>query len=506
MGGGSDFADREPIPREKILEAYRAGPEAIVSLIQYLQDMYEGQLRALQAEYEARHADLAEQVKQLQERVHTDSHNSSKPPSSDGMARRPYPKRPKSKRKPGGQPGHEGMSLKRVAVPDRVVVHRTPGRCRCGCSLRGQAVSGYERRQVFDLPAVHVEVTEHRAEIKCCPGCGRQVVAEFPTEVKHAVQYGPRVQSTAIYLKDHALIPYGRLQQLMQDLFGVRVSAGTLARTEQQCAERLKETVDQIRRDVRAAAVVHFDETGLRVQGKLAWLHSASTAKGTYYKVHRRRGKEAMDAMGVLGSFTGVAVHDGWASYAGYGERHGLCNAHHLRELGFLSEERRQRWALALARELRRWKRLVDRAKERERDHLAAATVRKIEQRYEQLVHMGMRANPPPALPEQSRRGRKKKGKARSLVDRLWDNRVHVLRFVHDFRVPFDNNVAERDLRMMKVQQKISGTFRSWEGAEAFAAVRSYLSTIRKRGINVIEGVLSIFSGDPLLIAAPQTR
>ena len=495
MGGGSTVCGLGPIPREKILAAYRTGPDTIVSLIQYLQDMDEGQLRGLQAEL----AELTEQVKQLQERLHTDSHNSSKPPSSDGPARRPYVKREKSKRKPGGQPGHEGMTLKRVEDPDHIITHRASSCCCCGRSLRGQMVADYERRQLLELPVVTVEVIEHRAEIKRCPACGRQVMAQFPAEVKYAVQYGPRMSASVIYLQDHALLPFERLRQLMQDLFGVRIRAGTLARIEQECARRLKETVDQIPKEVATAAVVHFDETGLRVQGKLAWLHNASTTQTTFYQVHPRRGAQAIEAMGVLGNFRGVAVHDGWASYAGYGERHGLCNAHHLRELTFLWEECRQRWALALARELRRWKRLVDRAKQQGRDRLAAATVRKIEYRYERLVHMGMRANPPPSPPERPRRGRKKKGKARCLVDRLWDNRAHVLRFVHDFRVPFDDNVAERDLRMMKLQQKISGTFRSWEGAEAFAAVRSYLSTIRKRSINVLEAVASVFSGNPLL-------
>ena len=308
--GGATPSGYTAIPCEKILTAYRAGPEAIVSLIQYLQDTYEGELRALQTQLDAH----AQQLKQLQEQLHTDSHNSSKPPSSDGMARRPYPKREKSKRKSGGQPGHEGMTLKRVAVPDRVVVHRASGRCRCGCSVRGKAVAGYERRQIFNLPVVQVQVTEHRAEIKCCPECGRRVVGEFPADVKQAVQYGPRVCSSVIYLKDYALLPYQRLRQLMADLFGVRMSAGTLARVELECAQRLKETVDQIRREVGAAAVAHFDETGLQVKGKLCWLHSASTKETTYYQVHPRRGTEAMDDMGVLGGFAGVAVHDGWAS------------------------------------------------------------------------------------------------------------------------------------------------------------------------------------------------
>ena len=501
MGRGAVHRGREPIPREKILAAYRAGPDAIVSLIQYLQDLYEGDLRALRADYDV----LAQQVKELQERLNSDSHNSSKPPSSDGMARRPYPQREKSKRRPGGQPGHEGITLKRVRHPDRVVVHRAADRCRCGCSLRGQRVRGYERRQVFDVPPLKVEVSEHRAEIKRCPACGLRTIGEFPAEVRHAVQYGPRIRSYAIYLKDYALLPYMRLKQLMDDLFGVRLSTGTLANMEQDCADRLRETVEQIRETVRTAAVGHFDETGLRVEGKLSWLHTASTTESTYYRVHSRRGSEALDAMEVLSDFSGVAMHDGWQSYSGYGRLHGLCNAHHLRELTFLWEERRQRWAFELAMDFRRWKRLVDRAKRRSQAHLATATIAKIERRYEQLIRCGMRANPPPPPPKQCRRGRKKKGKARSLVDRLWDNRDHVLRFVHDFRVPFDNNLAERDLRMMKVQQKISGTFRSWPGADAFAVIRSYLSTIRKRGMNVMEAIGSVFAGVPLLPASPQT-
>jgi transposase len=368
--------------------------------------------------------------------------------------------------------------------------------------LRQGPLEGCEKRQVFEIPRVRAEVTEHQAEIKRCPACGRQSRGQFPQEVTRTVQYGANLRSYLIYLKDYALLPYGRLQQLMQDLFGVRLGAGTLYATEQECAQGLKDTAEQIRKEVVSAAVAHFDETGLRVQGTVWWLHSASTPTATYYHVDPRRGKPAMDAMGVLPQYKGIPVHDGLSSYAGYSDRHGLCNAHHLRELTFLWEEGKQRWAQLLARELRRWKRLVDRAKEQGRHRLSAATVKSIEWWYAHLVHMGMRANPPPAAPRVPRRGRKKRGKAGSLVDRLQQNRAHVLRFVHDFRVPFDNNLAERDLRMMKVQQKISGTFRSKDGAEAFATVRSYISTIRKRGVNVMEAIASVFAGRPLLPAA----
>jgi transposase len=398
---------------------------AVVSLVEFLQDT----LLAVIDEHERR-------IKELEQRAARDSHNSSNPPSSDGPVARPYVKRPKGKRKPGGQPGHEGTTLQRVATADHVVVHRAT-RCRCGQSLCQRSVQGYKKRQVFEIPCVKVEVTEHRAEIKHCPACGRRVQGRFPPEVRRGVQYGANLRSCAIYLKDYALVPYQRLRQLMKDLFGVSLSAGMLSAVERECARGVKQTVEQIREDIVAAAVAHFDETGLRVQGKSAWLHSASTATATFYHVDAHRGTQAMDSMGVLPSFGGIPVHDGFSSYAGYGERHGLCNAHHLRELTFLWEEQKQRWAYLLARELRRWKRLVDRAKEQGRDHLSAPTVRSIEWWYKQLVCIGLRANPPPAPQQRRRPGRRKRGKAGSLVDRLWKNRAHVLRFVHDFRVPF---------------------------------------------------------------------
>jgi transposase len=500
MGGGTSVPGHTPIPREKILAAYQAGPEAIVSLIQYLQDIYEGELQALQRQVET----LSRQVKQLQEQLHMDSHNSGKPPSSDGIARRPYPKRPKSKRKPGGQPGHDGTTLKRVAHPDHVVVHRAVRCGRCHTSLRGQPIEGYNRGQVFDVPPLRVEVTEHRAEIKRCPVCGKWCIGQLPAEATRAVQYGPRLRAYAIYLKDYALLPYHRNAQLMEDLFGVHLSSGTLAGMEKECAQRLQPLGEQLRQAVQGAEVVHFDETGVSINGKLAWLHSAGTPETTYYRMHSRRGTQAIEAIGILPEFHGVAMHDGWASYARYGERHGLCNAHHLRELQFLWEEEKQCWAKSLAEELRRWNRLVERAKTRGHDHLAAATLKKIEQRYQKLLLAGMRANPPPRPTGERRRGRKKKSKAQNLLDRLWIHRQHVLRFAHDFRVPFTNNAAERDLRMMKVQQKISGTFRSWAGAEAFALIRSYLSTIRKRGTNVIDAIAAVFVSGPSLAATPQ--
>lgn len=499
--GGEKVPRHGRIPHEKILAAYRAGPEAIVALIQYLQDMYEGELQGLRAEIAA----LSQQVKELQERLHMDSHNSSKPPSSDGPAGRPYVKREKSKRKPGGQPGHEGTTLKRVSCPDLVVPHPAERCSECGASLRDQEAEGYEAHQVFDVPPIRVQVTEHRAEIKSCPVCGKRCVAEFPPDAQRVVQYGARLCSIAVYLKDHTLVPFERNAQLLEDLFGVHLSAGTLANMDHECAQQLQSIKEPLREAVRVAEVVHFDETGIRIEGKLAWLHSASTADATYYQVHTRRGTEAIEAIGILPGFGGIAVHDAWASYLGYEALHALCNAHHVRELTFLWEEEHQRWAKQLAAELLHGNLLVQRAKDRGQHQLAPATVKKFEQCYEKVVLTGMRANPPPPPTAERRRGRKKKSKARNLLERLWSHREEVLRFARDFRTPFTNNQAERDLRMMKVQQKISGTFRSWTGAEDFALIRSYLTTVRKRGMNLIEAISAVFEAAPSILPSSQS-
>jgi transposase len=314
------------------------------------------------------------------------------------------------------------------------------------------------------------------------------------------IQYGSRIRASLIYLKDYALMPFQRGVELMHDLFGVPLSAGTLANIEQQCSAKLEATVGLIKEHVRGADVGHFDETGMKINGKLHWLHSASTAQGTYYFPHARRGTEAMEAMGILPGFSGVAVHDFWSSYLGYPCAHALCNAHLLRELTFVWEECHQRWAKRLIDRLLHWKQAVQRAARKGKSGLSRWGILRIEQEYRRIVLRGLMANPPPpAQIGQPKRGRRKKSKPRNLLERLRDYSTEVLRFIYDFRVPFENNAAERDLRMMKVQQKISGTFRSLDGAIAFCRIRSYIATSRKMGLNVIESLGSVFSGTPLL-------
>jgi transposase len=479
------------ISREHIVTAYRAGLDAVISLVEYQQDL----IGSLRAQIESLEAGAAE----LERRLHTDSHNSSKPPSSDGMGRKVVQTRKPTGRKPGGQKGHEGTTLRVTENPDHIVVHAVGNCCGCGKHLGQEALVSYERRQKVDLPLLRAEVTEHRVEVKLCGDCGQENRGEFPEGLRSPVQYGPRIRGTLMYLKDYALVPFERAAELMQDLFGVRLSAGTLANIEQECSGKLEGTVGRIKEQIRHSEVANLDETGLRIEGKLSWLHSAGTASATYYFPHARRGKEAMEAMGILAGYQGVAVHDFWSSYLSYRCVHALCNAHLLRELTFIWEEWGQKWAQEMAEALRGWKKLVDRGKARGLAALSARPLEQIEQQYERILLRGLRANPLAAQTGPPRRGRRKKSKARNLLERLRDHREKVLRFVHDFRVPFDNNGAERDLRMMKVHQKISGTFRSWQGALAFCRIRSYIATTRKMGLNVIEALTSVFLGEPLL-------
>jgi transposase len=478
------------ISREQMQSIYRAGPEALFSLIDYLQDIIESHALRIEA---------------LERQRHTDSHNSSKPPSSDGIGRRIVQTRKPTGKKPGGQHGHKGSTLPFTDHPDQVVVH-APQRCdKCGMSLEAEASIGYERRQEVELPRVKAQVTEHQAQFKACSKCGAQTRGEFPVGLNSPIQYGTRIRASLIYLKDYALLPFQRSVELMQDLFGVPICAGTLANIEQQCSAKLETTVELIKENVREAEVGHFDETGMKINGKLFWLHSASTARASYYFPHAKRGTPAMDAMGILPGFQGVAVHDFWASYLGYSCAHALCNAHLLRELTFVGEECHQKWAQGLIDALLKWKEAVQQARQKGRTALGRWQIRKIEKQYQKIILRGLRANPPPQETEVRKRGRKKKSKARNLVERLRDYSPEVLRFVYDFRVSFNNNAAERDLRMMKVQQKISGTFRSSQGAVAFCRIRSYIATSRKMGLNVIEALSSVFNGYPLLQKMLQT-
>lgn len=474
--------------RDDILAVYNAGPEAVISLVQQLQQSL---------------AALSARVEELEHRLGKNSHNSHKPPSSDGLARGRKPKslREQTGRPSGGQRGHPGTTLLPVERPDERQLY-APAACQhCGTSLEPVAASSTERRQVFDLPLLALFVTEHVAQTKCCPGCGQCTAGHFPEGVGQPVQYGPRVMALSVYLQTYQLLPYARTQELLHDLFGAAPSQGTLACALATASRRLAPVEEQIRRAIHQAPVVHFDETGIRSHAKLVWLHTASTEQLTCYGAHPKRGREALDALGVLPDFTGTAVHDAYASYSGYpAARHALCNAHLLRELIALEEETHQSWVTALILLLLEMKTRAEGARAAGDAALEPECLSALRSRYDRLLARGRAAHPPlPRGTHPRKAGRQKQSPAQNLLDRLETRADAVLAFVYDFAVPFDNNLAERDLRMVKVQQKISGGFRSAEGAAIFCRIRGYISTLRKQNAPVLAALQSVFIGTPVL-------
>jgi transposase len=354
-----------------------------------------------------------------------------------------------------------------------------------------------EQRQVHDLPPLRLVVSEHQAVAKRCPHCQTLTQAAFPAGVGQPVQYGPGIKALAVYLQEYQLLPSARTQELLADLFGCSLCEGTLTTVLSTCFERLAPVEAAIKAAITGAQVAHFDETGVRVAGQTQWLHQAGTEHLTAYAVHPKRGKQATEAIGILPVFTGTSVHDGWSAYAGYDCRHALCNAHHLRELTFVAEQTPQPWATAMIDLLLKIKAAVAAAQAEGQVELPAEQRAEWAARYARLVAAGLAANPPP-MPT-GKRGRRKQSPAKNLLDRLDKHREAVLAFMDDFAVPFDNNLAERDLRMVKVHQKISGCFRTEAGAATFSRIRGYISTLRKQGEHVLTALQSVFAGQPYL-------
>ena len=441
---------------------------------------------------------LEQQVSALQDRLAPTSRNSHQPPASDGLTK-PPPRslRRKTGRHPGGQPGHPGHTLQPVPTPDHVQVH-TLTHCPCGqcagVSLRRLPVVDYECRQVFDLPPLRLQVTEHRAEIKVCPVSGRRVKAAFPTAVSAPVQYGPHFRGLTLYLCNQQLLPFDRLRQTCLDLFGQPLSLGTLTQTNARAFDTLAPFEAALQHALIQAPVVHLDESGLRVAGRLHWLHVACTAHLTFYGVHANRGTQAMDALGVLPHCHAWLVHDHWKPYYKYDALHALCNQHLLRELKFLAEEHHAAWAADLSRFLLDWKDDPLLAQ-----GLAEAQFQKAHAGYQRILQQGRREHPR----RRAGQGRTAQGKAANLLDRLEDYDLCVLAFLVDPAVPFTNNQGAQDIRMIKVKQKISGCFRTLAGACIFARIRSYLSTCRKQGHNLWEACYKLVIGTPFLPQAP---
>jgi transposase len=447
---------------------------------------------------------LAERIQNLEDQLAKNSRNSGKPPSSDGYDQpvpRPKSLRKRSKRKSGGQPGHRGETLKVVAKPDYIKVYRVQGCQHCGQSLQRRKVMGQEKRQVYDLPNVQMKVTEHRAEIKTCSRCGKESRATFPQEVSKAVQYGPEIKAQMVYLNTQQHLPLERTCDLLEEFYNHRLSEGTIVTACAEAAQKVEKSNQAVKEHmVEHEGIAHFDETGMMVNGVLHWLHTASTSLLTYYAMHPKRGSAAINEINILPRFQGRAVHDDLASYFQYEVEHALCNAHHLRTLLFLLERYPQKWVQDLIELLLKIQEKVEALKRKAKTGLSLRQTNAFSQAYEELVKKGLRANPASKKSRQpGQRGRLKQSPARNLLFRLREHKEAVLAFMYDFKVPFDNNQAERDLRMMKVKQKVSGGFRSTAGAQNFCHIRSYLSTARKNGIKALVALRLTFAGTPFL-------
>jgi transposase len=482
-----------PTPQE-IHEAYQAGEEAVQQLF--------ATMIAQVAQVVSHVQELDEVIHHLQDQIQKKSRNSSKPPSSDGLKK----PRTRSLRKPGqrptgGQPGHRGQTLRQVAHPDRVTVHEVEVCQTCHFSLEKVEEERREKRQVCAIPAVHLKVTEHQRVVKVGPPCGTVNMAAFPDDVSQPVQYGPQVKAHAASLTNYHFLSLERTAQFFEDVFGQPVSEGGIEHANVEGAAKVLPSHEAVKQHLLDAAVVNFDESGLRVDGKGQWLHVASTPELTYYAVHEKRGQVAMEELGIFPEFQGTAVHDHWTSYFSYTAcDHGLCNAHHLRELEFVSEQYQQNWAKEMGELLREINAAVNQTRP-VRDQLEAHQLAEFERQYDAILERGFRAKPPPAEDESQpkKRGKRKQSPPKNLLDRLQGKKPEVLRFMYDCRVPFDNNQGERDIRMMKVKQKVSGMFRTTAGAERFCRIRGYLSTARKQGVHVLDALKRAFQGTPFL-------
>ncbi len=432
---------------------------------------------------------LSKRVEELEARLNKNSNNSSKPPSSDGLKKQIKNNREKSERKQGAQEGHEGSGLKPFTKVDKEIECKVEGKCDCGAELTKLPVINIEKKQVVDLPEKLFEVVEYHIEVKKCR-CGQIHKAQI--QYQNRVQYGEKLKAFLVYLNIHQQIPFERIQEFASDIIGLSsISDGLIQSAVQQCSTNMDRPIEQIKTALLESEVIHGDETGVRCEKKTSWLHSLSTPLFTLYFFHAKRGNEAMDAMGILPFFKRILVHDRWASYYKYSCIHALCNSHLLRELKFMHEEMSRKWAEKI-------KILLQRANGRKNEEKITQHFQtRIRNQIKDIVHKALKKEPKEKY-QIGKRGKKPKGKAICLLEVFRDRLDEVLLFLYREKVPFDNNQAERDIRMMKLKQKISGCFRSKNGIETFCRIRSYISTVKKQNKNVWCALTSAMQGNPV--------
>ena len=414
------------------------------------------------------------------------SRNSSKSPSDDKNRKRGSNK-PKSKRKPGGQKGRKGVQLKPTTNPDRIEILKLDKR-----KLPRDTYKeiGYDKRQVIDIET-NVIVTEYQAQILENSN-GKRYTANFPFHVTRPIQYGPKTKASSVYMSQFQLIPYARIEDYFADQMSLSISVGSVFNFNKEAYEALNCFEETAKQKLINSPVINVDETGININGKRVWLHTACNNEWTHFYPHKRRGSEAMEEIGILSKFKGVLCHDHWKAYYKYTCLHSLCNAHHLRELEWSAIEDNQKWAIKLKEFLKKLNQETDKSGGK----LTAKQSVYYRKRYKELLLDAEKECPLPKIKRKlGQRGRLKKSKSRNLLERLIKYQNDVLRFIDDIDVPFTNNQGENDLRMTKVQQKISGCFRSEEGAFIFCRIRAYLITCRKHGVGSTEALELLFKG-----------
>ncbi len=434
--------------------------------------------------------DMQFQIEELTRRMNKNSTNSHKPPSTDNFKKKIQNNREKSNKKPGAQEGHEGKTLIMTEKPDKILEQKVTGYCTCGKNLNNQPTINIQRRQVIELVEKLTEVIEYKIEVKQCK-CGKIHRGEANRLIP--IQYGNKLKAMMVYLNQYEFIPYERLQEYFKDCIGINISDGVLQRANQKCFENLETTEQQIKERIINSYVIHNDETGLRSEEKTKWVHTHSTEKFTFYSIHEKRGRDAINDIGILNGYKGVSVHDRYSSYDDYNCKHAYCNAHLLRDLKGLYEEESKKWAKKMIAFLVKAKREKNKEEEIKTDRQ-----KELLNEYKKILHAGYQQEPKEIPQYIKKRGRKKKPKSLKLLDVFRIKAKEILRFLIDAQVPFDNNLAERDLRMVKLKQKISGCFRTKSGGQIFCRIRSYISTIRKQNFNVLENLKMALDGCPI--------
>jgi len=487
---------------EQTLQKLQVQNQQLQAQHQQLQAQHQ-QLQAQNQQLQVQNQQLQVQNQRLEMRIHElearlskDSSNSSKPPGSDGFKKKTKSLRSKSERKQGAQKGHIGKTLSQVSNPDQIITH-VPEHCqKCGHNLIYTHGSCAEKRQVMDIPLPKIEVIEHQVIEKKCPCCGKENRGVFPESVKGPTQYGDKIRALAVYFCHQHFIPVDRVCQIFEEIFNISISPGTCANIDERLYHQLESFEESLKAHLLASKVLHFDETGMRCEKKLYWLHVASSDTATLYTIHPKRGKEAMEAIDILPQFQGTAVHDHWFSYFAYEQiTHALCNAHHLRELTFIHEQEKEVWAKEMKNLLIFAKTSVE--KQVDQHVLLPSLLHQIEQQYDQTIAKGLAYHALlPPLPH-NKRGKRKQREGKNLLDRLQAKKDCVLRFMYDFSVPFTNNLGEQDIRMAKLKKKISGCFRTFHGGQVFCRIRSYISTARKQGWGIWRSLVAAINGRP---------